>query len=98
MNKIPGQQGERYALGMRHGTMRVLLYAPKGQDDQSPHKQDEVYIVVSGTGSFECGDEKVTFAPNDVLYVPAGAKHRFIDFSDDLVVWVVFYGAEGGEH
>jgi hypothetical protein len=23
--------------------------------------------------------------------------HRFEEFSDDLVVWVVFYGPEGGE-
>jgi hypothetical protein len=29
--------------------------------------------------------------------VPAGVVHRFEDFSDDLAVWVVFYGPEGGE-
>jgi hypothetical protein len=23
--------------------------------------------------------------------------HRFLDFSDDLTVWVVFYGPPGGE-
>ena len=27
----------------------------------------------------------------------AGITHRFEDFSDDLVVWVLFYGPEGGE-
>jgi hypothetical protein len=31
------------------------------------------------------------------LFVPAGAEHRFEDFTDDLTVWVVFYGPEGGE-
>ena len=98
LSNIPGAKGERYALGMRHGTMRVLVYAPKGQDDQSPHKQDEEYIVVNGSGTFECGPEKVSFGPTDVLYVPAGVTHRFVNFSDDLVLWVVFYGVEGGEH
>jgi hypothetical protein len=29
--------------------------------------------------------------------VPAGVEHRFEGFTDDLVVWVVFYGPEGGE-
>lgn len=97
MTKIPGSNGERFAMGMKHGTMRVLVYAPKGKDDQAPHNQDEVYMVVSGRGSFECGSEKVQFEPNDVLYVPAGVSHRFVDFTDDLVLWVVFYGAVGGE-
>ena len=97
MTKIPGSKGEPFAMGMKHGTMRVLVYAPKGKDDQSPHNQDEVYVVVSGKGSFECGSERVQFEPNDVLYVPAGVSHRFVDFTDDLVVWVVFYGVVGGE-
>ena len=97
MNKIPGSRGERYALGMKHGSMRVLVYAPKGKDDQTPHNQDEVYLVVNGHGSFECGKEKVEFKPNDLLFVPAGVSHRFVDFTDDLVVWVVFYGVIGGE-
>ena len=40
---------------------------------------------------------RARFAPGDVLFVPAGVPHRFEDFSDDLVVWVMFYGPEGGE-
>ena len=31
------------------------------------------------------------------VFVPAGQIHRFEDFSSDFVVWVVFYGPEGGE-
>jgi mannose-6-phosphate isomerase-like protein (cupin superfamily) len=97
LSKIPGKNGERFAVGMRNGTMRLLAYAPRGKDDQQPHKQDEVYLVISGKGTFVCGDKKVEFAPNDVLFVPAGVKHFFENFTDDLVTWVVFYGAEGGE-
>jgi hypothetical protein len=29
--------------------------------------------------------------------VAAGIEHRFEDFSEDLAVWVVFYGPTGGE-
>jgi hypothetical protein len=32
-----------------------------------------------------------------VLFVPADVEHRFEEFSDDLALWVVFYGPEGGE-
>lgn len=95
--KIPGPNGERYAVGMERGSLRLLVYAPRGNDPQTPHQQDEVYIVVKGTGTFFDGTQRVPFEPNDVLFVPAGAEHRFENFSDDFVAWVVFYGPEGGE-
>ncbi|CAN5750314.1 hypothetical protein BH24GEM1_BH24GEM1_26510 [soil metagenome] len=31
------------------------------------------------------------------LFVPAGVAHRFEDFTDDLAVWVLFYGPDGWE-
>lgn len=95
--KIPGASGERYAVGMERGSLRLLAYAPRGTDPQTPHVQDEVYIVAKGTGMFFDGKQRVPFGPNDVLFVPAGAEHRFEDFSDDFVAWVVFYGPQGGE-
>jgi mannose-6-phosphate isomerase-like protein (cupin superfamily) len=54
-------------------------------------------VVVSGSGQFVNGPERHEFGSGDVLFVPAGVEHRFEDFTDDLVVWVVFYGQEGGE-
>jgi mannose-6-phosphate isomerase-like protein (cupin superfamily) len=85
------------AYPFRHGSMRIGLYAPKGEDPQSPHDQDELYIVASGIGMFVKGRERIRFAPADVLFVEAGAAHRFEDFSDDLALWVIFWGLKGGE-
>jgi hypothetical protein len=34
-------------------------------------------------------------SPGDLLFVPAGVDDRLEQFSDDLAVWVVFYGPEG---
>ena len=87
-----------YQEVLRHGTMSVGLYTPQEVDNQSPHDQDEVYIVASGTGVFAMGNERMTCSPGDTFFVGAGARHHFEDFSDDLAVWVVFYGPEGGEH
>jgi mannose-6-phosphate isomerase-like protein (cupin superfamily) len=89
--------GPHAHYGIRHGSMRVGLYAPKGKDDQSPHTQDELYIIASGSGWFVKGEERIAFAPQDVLFVEAGAEHRFEDFSADFATWVVFWGPEGGE-
>lgn len=89
---------DEYRELLRHGTMSVGLYTPQEVDKQSPHDQDEVYIVASGSGVFALGEERMECGPGDTFFVGAGVRHRFEDFSDDLAVWVVFYGPEGGEH
>ena len=91
------ESGRPYAELITRGTLRVGLYAPRGADTQQPHDQDEVYVVMSGRGTFRNGPVSHPFQPGDVLFVPAGVKHVFEDFSDDLYVWVVFYGPPGGE-
>ena len=88
---------EQFHYPIRHGTMRVGLYAPKGIDNQTPHEQDELYIIASGSGWFVKGDKRVAFVPQDVFFVEAGIEHRFEDFSDDFSTWVVFWGPKGGE-
>ena len=95
--RIPGPAGERYVELFRHGTLSVELYAPRGDDSQEPHTRDEVYVVVQGKGHFRNGETRHRFAPGDLLFVRAGVVHRFEDFTDDLAVWVLFYGPEGGE-
>lgn len=87
----------RFVELFRHGTLSVELYAPRGTDPQQPHTRDEVYVVAQGTGTFWDGESRQAFEPGAFLFVPAGRPHRFEDFSDDLAVWVMFYGPEGGE-
>lgn len=103
LSRIPGPvgqrwpEGERFARALAHGTMSVELYAPRGTDPQSPHMQDELYVIAQGRGMFLNGGERHTFGPGDVLFVPAGVEHRFEAFSEDLAAWVIFWGPEGGE-
>jgi mannose-6-phosphate isomerase-like protein (cupin superfamily) len=95
--RIPGPHRVRYVELFRHGTLSVELYAPRSHDPQTPHTRDEVYVVVQGSGQFRNGNTRHPFGPGDLLFVPAGVVHRFEDFTDDLAVWVMFYGPEGGE-
>ena len=97
LSRLPGPAGERYVELFQHGTLSVELYAPRGRAPQRPHTRDEVYVVVQGRGRFRNGDDAHPFGPGDLLFVPAGVVHRFEDFTDDLAVWVIFYGPEGGE-
>ena len=97
LERLPGPCGERFVKVLEHGSMEVEVYAPRGQDSQEPHTRDELYFVVRGTGEFVNGPDRHPFGPGDALFVPAGVEHRFESFTDDLAVWVVFYGPEGGE-
>lgn len=95
--RLPGPKGERFAGALQHCSLAVEIYAPRGADPQTPHTRDEAYVVVQGSGEFINGTTRERFGPGDFLFVPAGVEHRFLNFSDDLVVWVIFFGPEGGE-
>jgi mannose-6-phosphate isomerase-like protein (cupin superfamily) len=94
---MPLPEGRRSAEVLRHASLEVRWYAPKGGDTQLPHDRDEVYVVASGRGYFVRGTERVPFEPGDMLFVPAKMAHRFEDFSPDFATWVLFYGPAGGE-
>jgi mannose-6-phosphate isomerase-like protein (cupin superfamily) len=94
---VPGPGVLRSVAALQHGTLLLKFYSPVGDDPQKPHTRDELYIVASGTGVFLNGDTRHAFGPGDAIFVPAGVTHRFESFTADFQVWVVFYGAEGGE-
>lgn len=94
---LPGPKGERFAAVLKHGSLVVEIYAPRGRDPQTPHTRDEIYVVLCGSGYFTNGATRSPFGAGDLLFVPAGVEHRFEDFTGDLTVWVIFYGPEGGE-
>ena len=52
---IPGPNGERYAVLLERGQLEVELYQPQNIDPQQPHRRDEVYIVVAGSGTYALG-------------------------------------------
>jgi mannose-6-phosphate isomerase-like protein (cupin superfamily) len=82
---------------MQRGTLEVKFSYPLSPNRQTPHTQDELYLIVRGQGVLFHNGERDAFGPGDLLFVPAGTDHRFEDFSKDLAIWVVFYGPPGGE-
>ncbi len=97
---------------LSHGSMEARWYRPQGEGQHHPHDRDEVYVITAGSARFHRGNEAVPFAEEKlgllgeqsipvaaghVVFVPAGADHRFDDVSDDFEAWTVFFGPEGGE-
>ena len=93
----PIPAGRRSAQILRHGSLELRWYAPRGEDPQAPHDRDEIYVIAGGRAAFVRGAERVQVGPADVLFVPAGMTHRFEEMSADFAAWVMFYGATGGE-
>ena len=90
-------EGETFVKVLQHGSMSVEIYRPINTDPQTPHQQDELYVIISGSGRFMLNGNYTDFRQGDVIFVPAGAEHRFENFTDDFATWVIFYGPEGGE-
>lgn len=89
--------GEPFVTALASGTMSVELYAPRGDDLQQPHEQDELYLIIRGRATLELGDDEIRCGEGDALMVPAQAPHRFVDISSDFMTWAVFWGPPGGE-
>lgn len=66
-----------------------------GVDDQSPHTEDEIYVVTGGRARLVTDSGEADLVPGDVVYVPAGEGHRFVDITEDLALLVLFGPAYG---
>ena len=82
----------RYHEWVRSQALSAGVYriGAGGVDDQSPHREDEVYVVTAGSAVLDVDGERTPVGPGAVAYVPRGAPHRFVDIGEDLVVQVVF--------
>lgn len=93
-----GESGELWMEFLRVPAMSAGVYRlAAGQDDpQTPHHEDEIYHVLSGRGVLRAGEQEVTAEAGSILFVEAGAEHRFQRISEDLTVLVFFAPAESG--
>ena len=90
-------QGERFVEALSHCSVVVELYAPVGDDPQTPHTRDELYFVMAGSGEFVVAGQRSTFSAGDAFFVASGTEHRFENFTTGFTTWVVFFGPHGGE-
>ena len=65
-----------------------VLVAPE-PDRQQPHADDEIYIVLEGSGTLEVEGKAVELREGHAVFVPAGADHRFTGY-ERLSVLVIF--------
>ena len=74
------------SVGLEIGV--YVLVAPE-PDRQQPHDDDEVYVVLEGSGALEIEGVPIELREGHAIFVPAGAEHRFVGY-EHLAVLVIF--------
>lgn len=92
------ESGEQWREFFRVPDLSLGLYVlPAGSEDtQSPHPQDEVYVVLEGRGQLRVDGADTPARKGDVLYVAKHAEHRFHGIIEDLKLLVLFAPAYSG--
>ena len=65
-----------------------VLVAPE-PDRQQPHEDDEVYVVLEGSGTLQVEGEEVDLVEGQAMFVAAHAEHRFTSY-ERLSLLVIF--------
>jgi len=88
--------GSPYREFLRVPALSSGVYSlPAGATDlQSPHDEDEVYFVLSGSGRVRVEGEERPVGPGSILYVGATSEHSFFEIDEDITLLVFF--ASGG--
>lgn len=88
----PGEAPNAWTEHLRVPTMSVGTYCVPagGTDDQLPHREDEIYVIVAGRATLLVEESRIEVAPGSAVFVAAGVAHRFVDIQEDLTVVVVF--------
>jgi mannose-6-phosphate isomerase-like protein (cupin superfamily) len=68
-----------------------LYFLSAGSTDmQSPHDDDEVYLVLSGRARMRLDDVEREVGPGSLLYVSATTEHSFFEVEEDMTLLVMF--------
>jgi mannose-6-phosphate isomerase-like protein (cupin superfamily) len=90
------ENGETWLEFFRVPALSLGLYVVPagGVDEQTPHAEDEIYLVVEGRGVLAVEGIDRPVGPGDLLFVAARDDHRFHSITEDLKLLVVFAPAE----
>lgn len=89
-----GRPDFRRVLWTGEHTQLVVMTIPPGEEIGSEvHKgNDQILSFVSGSGEAQVGSETQPVGAGDVVAVPAGAEHNFVNTGDEPLVIYTVYG------
>ncbi|GAB1645259.1 cupin domain-containing protein [Krasilnikovia sp. MM14-A1259] len=86
----------------KHTQLVVMTIPPHGEIGEEVHEVDQILTFVSGVGEAKVGGHTRTVNQGDLVAVPAGTKHNFINAGPNPLVLYTVYGppehADGAVH
>ena len=87
----------------KHTQLVIMTIPPDGEIGEETHDEnDQILSFVSGVGKAVVAGETEAVGPGDVVVVPAGTKHNFLNDGPNPLVLYTVYGppdhADGAVH
>ena len=81
-------------LRVRDLSAGLYVLAAGSVDRQTPHTEDELYLLLSGRAQLRVGQVSTPVGAGSLLYVRAGQAHAFHSIVEGLKALVIFGPAE----
>lgn len=88
------EEDNSYVELLSEESMRVELAQYPNPEPKTPHKEDELYVILSGSGKVHVGSESYDVDEGDVVHVERGVEHDFFDIENDITALIVFTGSQ----
>ena len=82
-------QAKNFSIGF------VTLEPNGGQVPWHHQEQEEVYLVLEGTGEMCLGEERTTLKSGQAVYLPSGVFHQMTNVGDTPLKMLYCYGPAG---
>jgi mannose-6-phosphate isomerase-like protein (cupin superfamily) len=80
----------------------IMTIPPDGEIGEEVHEVDQILTFVSGVGEAKVSGQTRKVAQGDLVVVPAGTKHNFVNVGPNPLVLYTVYGppehADGAVH
>ena len=93
---LPGRSTKRFE-GRDHGASVSFFLAVTDPGDGPVlhrHPYEETFIVQEGTVTFEVDGQSIEAAAGQIVIVPAGAAHKFVNTGDGVLKQVTIHPRE----
>jgi mannose-6-phosphate isomerase-like protein (cupin superfamily) len=76
-----------------HTQLVIMTIPPGGEIGEEVHEgTDQILTFVSGTGKAKVGGQEKNVAQGDLVVVPAGKKHNFLNTGQNPLILYTVYG------
>lgn len=80
----------------RHAQVVLMSIKPQEEIGNEVHEVDQILVFVAGTGKAILDGQEKDIIPGDLVYVPAGTWHNFINTGSDT--WKLYTMYAPAEH